>query len=74
MEAMTLQIFVSLMLVVISLFFFAMTQKRRDHEHADRLALLPLEEEPLAPAAHSNGDSARPVTHPKERSHGNRES
>jgi hypothetical protein len=71
---MTLQIFVSLMLVVVSILFYAASQKQRDHEHAERLALLPLEEEPLAPAAPSPGDGARPVTHPKERSHGNRES
>ena len=75
MEAIILQSFVSLMLVVVSLVFYAMTQKQRDHEHAERLALLPLEEELPAPAESSLDDRGpRPDTHPKERSHGNRES
>ncbi len=45
MEVLTLQIFVSLVLVVISILAFASSVRRRDHEHADRLALFPLEEE-----------------------------
>jgi hypothetical protein len=74
-EAVTLQIFVSLMLVVVSLVFFGLTQKQRDHEHADRLALLPLEDELPVSALPSSGDSGpNPDTHPKERSNGNRES
>lgn len=43
MEVLGLQIFVSLMLVVGSLLLFAFSAKQRDHEHNDRLALLPLE-------------------------------
>jgi hypothetical protein len=43
-EVVTLQVFVSLMLVVGSVLLFAFTCRQRDFEHADRLALLPLEE------------------------------
>jgi hypothetical protein len=43
-EVVTLQVFVSLMLVAGSVLLFAFTCRQRDFEHADRLALLPLEE------------------------------
>lgn len=43
MEVLVLQVFVSLMLVASSLLLFAVSTRQRDHEHADRLALLPLE-------------------------------
>jgi hypothetical protein len=42
-EVLVLQVFVSLMLVVSSLLLFAKSVRQRDHEHADRLALLPLQ-------------------------------
>ena len=45
MEIVILQVFVSLMLVAVSLLLFAYSVRRRDYEHADRLALFPLEEE-----------------------------
>ncbi len=45
MEAVTLQVFVSLMLVVGSVLLFAFTCRQRDFDHADRLALLPLQED-----------------------------
>lgn len=49
MEVVILQIFVSLGLVVGSVILFAFTCRQRDFEHADRLALLPLEDgTPLA--------------------------
>ncbi len=37
-----LQVFVSLLLVASSLLLFRFAHSQRDHEHADRLALLPL--------------------------------
>jgi len=37
-----LQIFVSLMLVVGSLLLFGHSLRKRDHEHAERLSLLPM--------------------------------
>jgi hypothetical protein len=42
MEVLALQIFVSLMLVVGSLLLFGHSVRKRDHEHADRLSLLPM--------------------------------
>lgn len=42
MEVLSLQIFVSLILVLVSVLLFAHAAKGRAHEQADRLALLPL--------------------------------
>jgi hypothetical protein len=43
-EIVTLQVFVSLMLVLGSVLLFGFTCRQRDFEHAERLALLPLDE------------------------------
>ncbi len=51
MNVLVLQVFVSLMLVVSSVLLFAFSVRHRDHEHADRLSLFPLEEERTTPAA-----------------------
>jgi len=52
--------FVSLCLVACSLLLLAFTLRNRSHEHADRLALLPLEEDPpLASDATARGGAAR---------------
>jgi hypothetical protein len=45
LAVLALQIFVSLMLVVGSLLLFGQSLRARDHEHADRLSLLPMEED-----------------------------
>lgn len=45
MEVVTLQVFVSLVLVAGSVLLFAFTCRQRDFDHADRLALLPLEKD-----------------------------
>lgn len=45
MEVITLQVFVSLILVLGSVLLFAFTCRQRDFDHADRLALLPLEDD-----------------------------
>lgn len=45
MEVLILQAFVSLLLVGGALLLFAVSWRQRDHEHADRLALLPAEED-----------------------------
>ena len=50
MEVLTLQVFVSLMLVVGSLLLFVKTWKSGDFDHADRLALFPLDEQDEKPA------------------------
>jgi hypothetical protein len=44
-EIVILQVFVSLMLVLGSVLLFAFTCRQRDFDHADRLALLPLQED-----------------------------
>ena len=49
MDVLILQIFVSLILVVGSLFLFGVSARQKDYEHADRLALLPLEDDARAP-------------------------
>jgi hypothetical protein len=45
MNVLVLQVFVSLMLVVSSVLLFAYSVRHRDHEHADRLSLFPLEDD-----------------------------
>ena len=40
-----MQVFVSLLLVVGSVLLFLFTARQRDFDHADRLALLPIESE-----------------------------
>lgn len=42
---MILQVFVSLLLVAGSVLLFGFTCRQRDFDHADRLALLPLEKD-----------------------------
>lgn len=54
MEVIGLQIFVSLMLVLGSVLLFAFSAKQRDHEHSDRLALLPLENDSSQPLIDSD--------------------
>ncbi|MBX7097610.1 MAG: cbb3-type cytochrome oxidase assembly protein CcoS [Myxococcaceae bacterium] len=52
MSVLLLQVFVSLMLVAISVAFFVWSVRRREPDHADRLSLAPLEDErtTLAPS------------------------
>ena len=45
MDVLVLQIFVSLMLVVGSLLLFGFSLRKRDHEHAERLSLLPMSDD-----------------------------
>lgn len=49
MDVLSLQIFVSLVLVLGSVLLFVHAQKGKVHEQADRLALLPLEGDEAAP-------------------------
>ena len=51
MNVLVLQVFVSLMLVASSVLLFAYSVRHRDHEHADRLSLFPLEDDSARPAA-----------------------
>jgi hypothetical protein len=49
-DVIVMQVFVSLLLVVGSLILFARSMRARDHEHADRLALLAIEPDDARPA------------------------
>jgi hypothetical protein len=64
MEVVILQVFVSLLLVVGSVLLFAFTCRQRDFEHADRLALLPLDDE--MNTAHGPG-ATTPERHTEKR-------
>ena len=57
MNVVVLQVFVSLMLVVGSLVLLAYSVKRGDHEHADRLSLLPIEDDESTRAASPKRDA-----------------
>ncbi len=50
MNVLVLQVFVSLMLVASSVLLFVYSVRHRDHEHADRLSLFPLEDDNARPA------------------------
>lgn len=73
MEVLSLQIFVSLMLVLSSILLFAYAAKGRDQDHADRLALLPLAAdattEPVAdPVTNRAAERSATAPVPKEKS------
>jgi hypothetical protein len=42
-EVLILQVFVSFVLIAGSLLMFVYSMRQRDHEHSDRLAILPIE-------------------------------
>jgi len=44
-EVLILQVFVSLMLVALAILLFARSCRQKEYDHADRLALLPLDDE-----------------------------
>lgn len=53
MNVIVLQVFVSLMLVLGAVLLLAYSVRHSDHEHADRLSLLPLEQD--EPKEHTEG-------------------
>jgi hypothetical protein len=53
-SVLVLQVFVSLILVVGSLVLFGVSVRNRDHEHADRLSLLPMADDD-APIEENHG-------------------
>ena len=63
MEVVILQVFVSLMLVVGSILLFAFSWHTRTFDHADRLALLPLESSRALPSSGTD-NAAGAVTRP----------
>lgn len=60
MEALFLQIFVSFILVGSSILLFLKSVHQRDDEHADRLALLPIEDEKTIPHHGAEKDHVGP--------------
>lgn len=60
MNVVPLMIFVSLMLVAASLVLFGHSMKRKDHQHADRLALLPIMDDPPPPVPAAPGSRELP--------------
>ena len=56
MNVVVLQVFVSLALVAGSIVLFVFSVKQRDFEHADRLALAPLEDDTAAAPADADAD------------------
>jgi hypothetical protein len=63
MDVISLQVFVSLVLVVGSLVLFLVSAGRGDFEHSDRLALLPIERETASkhqPVADITATTKRP--------------
>ena len=65
MNVVALQVFVSLMLVAGSLVLFVHSIRQRDHEHADRLSLVPLEDDDLASPVQSPPKAATTTTEAK---------
>lgn len=57
MEVLILQVFVSLMLVLGSVILFVFSTRQRDFDHADRLALLPVEDCDRAPSQNEGKQS-----------------
>lgn len=61
------QVFVSLVLVLGSLILFGISAKQRDYEHADRLALLPIEADTgQQPPKKPSPNDVDAVNHPGE--------
>ena len=54
MNALILTLFVSLMLALGAVLLFTWGYLKGEHDHADRLSLLPLEDEPLTQKTASN--------------------
>jgi hypothetical protein len=61
MAVVSLQVFVSVILVLGSAILYAVSVKQGDSEHADRLSLLPLEDEIVAsePSSDANGPARK---------------
>ena len=66
MDILILQVFVSLILVVGSVILFGFTCRQRSFEHVDRLALLPMEDDPPSPVPTSNTRDPSPVVEGNE--------
>jgi len=67
MEVLILQVFVSLVLVLGSIILFLHSAKQKDHQHADRLALLPLESDPAVEQLRAVAKASPTSTSPESR-------
>lgn len=67
MEVLALTIFVSVVLVVGALWFFAWNLKQRTYEHDDRLALMPLSDGPHPTTASAAVPSSSAAATPSHR-------
>lgn len=56
MDVITMQVFVSLVLVLGALLLFGISMRNRDHEHADRLSLLPMADDDAKETDRNNGN------------------
>ncbi len=54
-----MQVFVSLLLVLGSVLLFLFSARQRDFDHADRLALLPVEDDTITPVASTTEGSSK---------------
>ena len=59
MNVIVMQVFVSLMLVAGSIVLFVHSVRQRDHEHADRLSLAPLEDDANQVSAQESGSKEK---------------
>lgn len=59
MDVLILTVFVSLMLVLAAVLFFGWNVRNRSHEHAERLVLLPLQDEATTPREGSSDKVSR---------------
>jgi hypothetical protein len=64
MEVLSLQVFVSLMLVGGSILLFMHSVRQRDYDHADRLALLPMQKDDANASPVPSTDPSRPSEEP----------
>ncbi len=69
MEVLNLQVFVSLILVTGSVVLFAYSARRRDYEHADRLALFPIASDDACSTASPDALTPASVDASPEESH-----
>jgi hypothetical protein len=53
-NALILTLFVSLVLAAFAILAFVFVVRQRDHEHSDRLSLLPLEDDAITSAEQGN--------------------
>jgi nitrogen fixation-related uncharacterized protein len=69
MNVLSLQVFVSLMLVLSAVVALLYSVKQGDHEHADRLSLLPLDDDDATPPLSA---APQPASSPSQKTNPNK--